>query len=154
VASTCLVLAAAGGVAVAFATQSSAHSHAAAAPSSGLPVTPTPVAPNASNADAGIYFPTPQAAMRYLASAYNRHDKVALWYVTTPDGRNALEQMRSEAVNLRLRSCTKNPAGDYTCLFDHDYPPGLHKSGHGTATFLAGPARDRGWYMTVFEGCG
>jgi len=92
--------------------------------------------------------------MRYLAAAWNRHDKVALWQVTTPDGRNELEAMRSEATNLRLRSCTKKPAGDYTCVFDHDYPPSMHKSGHGTATFLAGPARAHGWYMTYFEGCG
>ena len=92
--------------------------------------------------------------MRYLAAAWNRNDKVALWHVTTPDGRDALEGMRSEAVNLRLDKCTKNPAGDYTCTFTHDYPLALHKHGTGTATFIAGPAREHGWYMTVFVGCG
>lgn len=101
-----------------------------------------------------LYWPTPQAAMRYLAAAWNRHDTVALMHVTTPAGRGALEAMRSEAVNLRLRACTRNPAGDYTCVFDHDYPASMHKRGHGTATFIAGPAREHGWYMTYFEGCG
>jgi hypothetical protein len=153
--STCFVLAAAGGVAVAFATQSSpAHRQAASASTlSTLPPATPPVVAE-SNEDAGPYFATPQAAMRYLAAAWNRHDKVALWHVTTPDGRDALEEMRSEAVNLRLRNCTKNPAGDYTCVFDHDYPLSMHKLGHGTATFVAGPAREHGWYMTVFVGCG
>ena len=151
---TCLVLAAAGGVAVAFATQPGpAHRHAAASVAA-LAASPTPSATAASNENAGPYFATPQAAMRYLAAAWNRHDKVALWHVTTPDGRNALEAMRSEATNLRLRSCTRNPTGDYTCVFDHDYPPSMHKLGHGTATFIAGPARAHGWYMTYFEGCG
>jgi len=153
VVSTCFVLAAAGGVAVAFATRAPAHRHAAVATPAVVP-TPAPSVTAPGNTPAGPHFATPQAAMRYLAAAYNRHDKVALWYVTTPDGRNALEQMRSEAINLRLRSCTKNPPGDYTCIFDHDYPSSMHKAGHGTATFIAGPARDRGWYMTVFEGCG
>jgi hypothetical protein len=48
----------------------------------------------------------------------------------------------------------RNQAGDYTCTFVHDYPRRLHKTGHGTATFVVGPAREHGWYMTVFEGCG
>jgi hypothetical protein len=157
VVTTCFVLAAAGGVAVAFATQTQpAHRHTATLSTQPVAASPSPSSSviAESNAGAGPYFATPQAAMRYLAAAYNRHDKSSLWYVTTPDGRNAIEQMRSEAINLRLRACTKNPAGDYTCVFDHDYPPSMHKAGHGTATFIAGPARDRGWYMTVFEGCG
>jgi hypothetical protein len=156
VVSTCFVLAAASGVAVAFATQSPpTHRHVAILATQGGLASPTPSVSYVSNEDAGLYFATPEAAMRYLAAAWNRHDKVALRHVTTPDGRNALEAMRSEAVNLRLRACTKNPgAGDFTCVFDHDYPPSMHKRGHGTATFIAGPARAHGWYMTYFEGCG
>src|SRR5438270_5149005 len=133
------MLAAAGGVAVAFATHSApAHRHAAA-PAADLAARPTPSAPDgsnqdASNQDAGPYFATPQAAMRYLAAAWNRHDKVALWHVTTPDGRNALEPMRSEPTHLRLRSCTRNHGRDHTCVFDHDDPPPMHHRGHGTAT--------------------
>lgn len=150
---TTLVLAATGGVAVAFATQHHAPRRHAATARLAAPA-PSPTIQFKSNDDAGPYFATPQAAMRYLAAAWNRHDKVALWHVTTPDGRNKLEAMRSEAVNLRFRACTKNPAGDYTCEFDHDYPAAMHKRGHGTATFIAGPAREHGWYMTYFEGCG
>jgi hypothetical protein len=56
----------------------------------------------------------------------------------------------AEAVNLRLTKCTRNPAGDYTCVFSHDYPLAMHKKGTGTATFT----REHGWYMTYFEGCG
>jgi hypothetical protein len=101
-----------------------------------------------------LYFATPEAAMRYLAAAWNRNDKVALWHVTTPDGRDALDAMHNEAINLRLQKCTRNPAGDYTCEFTHDYPASMHKNGIGHATFIAGPAREHGWYMTVFVGCG
>ena len=36
----------------------------------------------------------------------------------------------------------------------HAYPASMHKKGHGEADFLAGPARNPGWYMTVFVGCG
>jgi len=92
--------------------------------------------------------------MRYLAAAWNRRDEVALRHVTDPSARSQLEDMRSEAVNLRLQRCTKNQAGDYTCTFRHDYPPAMHQSGHGTAIFLAGPVREHGWYMTVFVSCG
>jgi hypothetical protein len=101
-------------------------------------------------------FATPEAAMRYLAVAYNTHDAAALRTVTTPSARDALEAMRSEAVNLQLRRCAKQPAGDYQCDFTHDYPAALHKSrsAHGAATFTVGPAVKPGWYMTVLESCG
>jgi hypothetical protein len=147
VASTVLVLSALLGVGVAVLTT---HRPATVRATSASPrVSPAAPAPKPR-----LYFATPEAAMRYLAAAWNRNDKVALWHVTTPDGRNALEQMRSEATNLRLSKCTRNPAGDYTCEFTHDYPPSMHKKGTGTATFIAGPAREHGWYMTYFEGCG
>jgi hypothetical protein len=94
--------------------------------------------------------------MRYLASAYNRHDVAALRRVTTPSAREALLEMRSEAVNLRLQTCDRQPEGDYICTFAHDYPRALHKkaSEHGSATFLVGPATKPGWYMTVLQECG
>jgi hypothetical protein len=92
--------------------------------------------------------------MRYLAAAWNRDDKVALCHVTTAAARGQLNGMHGEAVNLRLNHCSRMPAGDYECFFDHDYPAKLHKKGHGEAQFLAGPAKTPGWYMTVFEGCG
>ena len=93
VVSTCFVLAAAGGVAVAVATQGH-PAHRQAAAQQGLVPSPSPSITVESNDQAGPYFATPQAAMRYLAAAWNRHDKVALWHVTTPDGRNALEAMQ------------------------------------------------------------
>ena len=43
--------------------------------------------------------------MRYLADAYNRDNVAALHYVTTPSAFNALIAMRSEAVDLQLKSC-------------------------------------------------
>jgi hypothetical protein len=101
------------------------------------------------------HFDSPQQAMRYLTAAYNRGDLAALRKVTTASARGALLDMRKEAVNLRLDSCSKRlNAGDYDCYFDHDYPASLHRSGHGHATFLAAPATRPGWYMTVLIGCG
>jgi len=103
------------------------------------------------------HFDTPQAAMTYLAAAWNRMDTVALGHVTNPAARAQLEGMRSEAANLRLDHCDRRPQGDYTCYFLHDYPVGypmrMHR-GAGQAIFLAGPAIKPGWYMTVFQSCG
>jgi hypothetical protein len=110
----------------------------------------------------GVWFATPQAAMRYLAGAYNRNDAAALKKVTTPDARAALQSMRQEATNLHLTRCTRQPRGDYVCAFSHDYPPGAGPHDHGddhahrggSATFLAAPATKQGWYMTVLIACG
>jgi hypothetical protein len=103
----------------------------------------------------GPHFRTPQAAMRYLARAWNRHDTAALKHVTDPSARYELEQMRTEAVNLRLNYCVKQKAGDYECFFKHDFPKGYKgKERRGVAQFVVGPALRPGWYMTVFESCG
>ena len=114
--------------------------------------------PPASAAPSLFPFATPQAAMRYLADAYNHNDTARLRKVTTPLARQALDQMRAEAVNLRLVGCDKQPAGDYLCHFAHDYPASLPLSQRdgttGHAEFLVGPATKQGWYMTVFESCG
>ena len=152
VATTALVLAAVLGVGVALlTTHRPAPANAAAAqPKAAVTFNSNPTPDDQPR----LYFATPEAAMRYLAAAWNRNDKVALWHVTTPDGRDALDAMHGEAINLRLDKCTRNPAGDYTCEFTHDYPPSMHKRGIGHATFIAGPAREHGWYMTVFVGCG
>ena len=116
------------------------------------------LAPPASAVPSLFPFATPQAAMRYLADAYNRNDTARLRKVTTPLARQALVQMRAEAVNLRLVGCDKQPAGDYLCHFAHDYPASLPMSQRdgttGHAEFLVGPATKQGWYMTVFESCG
>jgi hypothetical protein len=120
----------------------------AAPPTESPSPTPTPTY-------TGPHFDSPEAAMRYLAAAWNRHDTVAMKRVTTPDGRAALLGMYDEAVNLRLDYCVARAGqGDYDCHFTHDYPASMHKHGVGHAEFIAGPARNPGWYMTVFEGCG
>jgi hypothetical protein len=94
--------------------------------------------------------------MVYLASAWNRGDLVELKHVTDPAARDQLNLMHREATNLKLDHCSKNAdAGDYECIFRHDYPAGYTGSRtKGTAEFLVGPADRPGWYMTFFEGCG
>ncbi len=92
-------------------------------------------------------------AMTYLAAAYNRGDLRALHYVTEPRAFSRLMSMRSDALNLKLKYCTANPRGDYTCYFRHDFPASEHKSGHGQAVFIAAPALNPGWYMYQFQSC-
>jgi hypothetical protein len=129
--------------------------------------------PTTSTTAASPHFDTPEAAMRYLADAWNRGDLVSLKHVTDPSARQQLDDMHEVAVNLRLDHCEKNPGGDYTCFFDHDYPAhasttvnmdsgemsgmdmpaGGEASTGGHAVFLVGPADTPGWYMTVLESC-
>jgi hypothetical protein len=112
-------------------------------------VTPTtPIAPHQ------LHFATPQAAMGYLASAYNRNDLAALKHVTTPQARNNLLFMRPTADNLRLVGCAVNAGrGDYLCGFTHGFPAATHQAGTGHAHFTAAPADKVGWYMTVLNDC-
>jgi hypothetical protein len=115
-----------------------------------------PAALAASQTASSPHFATPQAAMAYLASAWNRNDQTELGYVTNPAARDALSAMRTDAVNLRLDHCDpRTGAGDYICYFKHDFLPGTAPSpgAVGQAVFLAGPAGTPGWYMTVFETC-
>jgi hypothetical protein len=108
------------------------------------------------------HFTTPQAAMTYLASAWNTDNVRAIDYVTDPAGRQELDSMASLMVNLRFKYCTMNPAGDSTCYFSHDitsstspttypnpdnYPP-------GEAVFTVAPAGSPGWYLTNVIHCG
>lgn len=108
------------------------------------PVRVTPLDPDP-------YFRTPEAAMRYLATAYNRHDTANLRHVTTPHARRHLEEMRPVATDLRLVSCTRWANGQHECVFTHAYPD---KAGLGKAWLVASPAARRGWFMTKLEGCG
>ena len=152
------------------ASTTSAHVAAAASPQSPgaqRPVTgtshaaKTPAAATATAAPqptpasgyAGPHFDTPQAAMTYLAAAYNSDDITALHHVTEPRAFSLLMRMRSDAVNLQLKYCTLNPRGDYTCYFRHDFPASEHKPGHGEAVFISAPAHNPGWYMYQFESC-
>jgi hypothetical protein len=100
-------------------------------------------------------FRTPEAAMRFLARAYNAHDDAALRKVTTPEARTALDAMRAEAPDLLLRWCTfREYQGDYECTFSHGFAASAHRTGRGRATFTVAPATKPGWYMTVLESCG
>jgi hypothetical protein len=110
--------------------------------------------PKSPTAPPRLYFATPQAAMRYLTVAYNHNDLVALGHVTTPVARANLLAMHRTAVDLQLAGCTAQPArGDSLCTFTHDYPPAMHVTGQGRAHFLAAPADEHGWYMTVLQDC-
>jgi hypothetical protein len=119
----------------------------AAAPASSAPP------PAAAPGSIGPHFDTPQAAMIYLADAYNAGDLTALHHVTEPRAFSRLMSMRSDAINLRLKYCTPNPRGDFTCYFRHDFPASEHKTGHGQAVFIAAPALNPGWYMYQFQSC-
>jgi len=101
-----------------------------------------------------VHFDTPQAAMTYLADAWNRNDLAALCQVTNPNARFELNDMHREAVNLRLKKCEQFKVGYYNCTFIHDYPARMHKSGTGRAWLVAAAADNPGWYMTIYEGCG
>ena len=148
-----------GGQPAATASTSTPPTTQAVVPASTAPVVSVPAARAgalATSSTAPLPFATPEAAMRYLASAFNRGDTADLRRVTTPSARQALQEMHGEAVNLRLGRCTHQPAGDYLCSFVHDYPRALHKprTARGAATFTVGPADKPGWYMTVLESCG
>lgn len=128
------------------------------APSAGGPTptgTPTVSAAPAWTPDPVPSFGTPEAAMRYLADAWNRLDLEALMHVTDPSAREELNAMHREATDLRLHRCLRQEAGDYLCTFTHGFPPGYqHRGTVGTAGFRVGPVRRSGWYMTVYEYCG
>jgi hypothetical protein len=110
--------------------------------------TPVPAAP-------GAMFRTPEDAMRYLVTAYNNHDLAALKHVTNPSARTALEAMRAQASDLRLKACAFDKYdGDYECTFSHGFPASLHRTDRGSAVFTVGPAAKPGWYMTVLDSCG
>jgi hypothetical protein len=149
-------------------TGCSAHS-AAVRPTTAAPPAPTeptvPIYPTINNPRPKLaptppatprtpHFATPEASMRYLATAYNGNDLASLMHVTTPTARNNLLLMRANATNLQLVGCKANAArGDYTCGFTHDFPVASHRSGHGQAHFTVAPATRPGWYMTVLEDC-
>lgn len=100
------------------------------------------------------HFDTPEAAMTYLASAWNRDDLADLCQVTNPNARLLLLEMHREAVNLRLNHCNKDGVASFSCVFDHDYPKRWHRKGVGHTYLDVAAADIPGWYMTVYEGCG
>ena len=106
------------------------------------------------------HFASPEDAMTYLTAAWNADNITDLKHVTDPSARGALDDMHSVATNLRLDRCEEDvERGDYTCYFDHDYPPHasttmeMEDMTTGHAVFIVGPADTPGWYMTVLESC-
>lgn len=108
------------------------------------------------------HFDTPQAAMAYLADAWNANDVQQIDYVTDPNGRQELDSMANVLVNLRFTHCTPNPAGDYTCYFMHNIIPSTSPTTYpnpmnyppGEAVFTVAPAATPGWYLTNVLHCG
>jgi hypothetical protein len=58
--------------------------------------------------------------MVYLANAWNSANVQEIDYVTDPAGREQMDSMAAQMVNLRFDHCSQNPAGDFTCYFTHD----------------------------------
>ncbi|MEO6715341.1 MAG: hypothetical protein ABIM89_18225 [Mycobacteriales bacterium] len=106
-----------------------------------------------------VRFRTPEAAMRYLASAYNRHDTAALKKVTNPGARLDLRYMQRTrwAVNLQLKGCEREPSGMASCQFTHDWADAQAKDAvarqSGYAELRVAPVRRRGWVMKSMAGC-
>jgi hypothetical protein len=101
-----------------------------------------------------VHFDTPQAAMTYLATAWNRDDLAALCQVTNPNSRMLLNDMHREAVHLQLKKCERMDVGLYACTFTHDYPKHLHANGHGRTWLEVAAADNPGWYLLDYVGCG
>jgi hypothetical protein len=108
------------------------------------------------------HFGSPDAAMDYLATAWNSDNVQEIDYVTDPAGRAQLDSMATLMVNLQFTSCTENPAGDYTCYFTHDITPSTSPTTYpnpggyppGEAVFTVAPADGPGWYLTEVVHCG
>jgi hypothetical protein len=108
------------------------------------------------------HFGSPQEAMTFLAQAWNTNNVQQIDYVTDPAGRGQMNSMASLMVNLRFKSCTENPAGDYTCFFSHDITPSTSPTTYpnpggyppGEAVFTVAPASGPGWYLTNVIHCG
>lgn len=107
-------------------------------------------------------FDTPEAAMIYLADAWDANNIQEIDYVTDPAGRRQMDSMATLMVNLQFKSCTRNPAGDYTCFFSHDITPSSSPTTYpnpagypaGEAVFTVAPAAASGWYLTNVLHCG
>ncbi len=107
---------------------------------------PTPLPP---------LFATPEAAMAYMARAFDQRDITALKKVTTPQSRQELFDMWPGQVHLRLSRCEKD--GDsyaYVCFFPHDPPKGMDPTSVPEAVMVVEPAARPGWYMSELSECG
>jgi hypothetical protein len=111
------------------------------------------------------HFTTPDAAMRYLAAAYNSGNEVAIRHVTTPDSRTQFESERQWVQTFRFRDCTANgaPTWDYNCVLDitanvPGVPPNIDATTGlvvmDEVALLVAPAARTGYYLESNEGCG
>jgi len=104
-----------------------------------------------------VHFRTPEAAMRYLAKAWNCRDLAAVRHLTNPDSRNQMLAMATPTSRLSFSSCERfgTPGWrTWECTFDDVYPAGttdtereLHQ------IFTVKPARGPGFYVAV-DTCG
>ncbi len=143
------------------APQAAAAPAASPAPATPAPAaSPTAAAPTGATSPAapatgytGPHFATPQAAMAYLAAAYNSDDTAALHAVTNAQSFTSLQSMRTTDTGLRLTSCRPTGHGDDECTFRYTYTgEGEHAARNAMVT--AAPALNPGWYMYRFiEGC-
>jgi hypothetical protein len=102
----------------------------------------------------GPHFTTPQAAMTYLAAAYNSDDATAMHAVTDAQAFTSLQAMRLSGVDLQLVSCTPRQQGDYVCTVRYSGLGSSSNSEHRAAMLIAAPALNPGWYMYRFiSGC-
>jgi hypothetical protein len=136
--------------------------------SASTPTTPTPVStptatptstpvttPTAKPTPPPPLFATPEAAMAYMARAFDERDIAALKKVTTPQSRQELFDMWPGQVHLRLSRCEKD--GDsyaYVCFFPHDPPKGMDPTAVPEAVMVVEPAARPGWYMSELSECG
>ncbi len=74
----------------------------AATPTASTRTTPTPSATPTTPPTRGPLLQSPEAAMRFMAAAFDRRDLTALRTVTTPESRRELFDMWPEQVHLRL----------------------------------------------------
>src|SRR4051794_35545422 len=115
----CLLAAACGGQSGTVTTVAAPATPSAVASPTPSP-SPVPTASPIPPKDAGPHFETPEAAMRYLATAWNRMDMPALKHVTDPQARQLLIDMYREAADLKLDHCSPRKAfGDFECYFTH-----------------------------------
>jgi hypothetical protein len=103
----------------------------------------------------GPHFNTPQAAMTYLAAAYNSDDTAALHAVTGQKAFTSLQDMRASDLDLQLVSCWPRRTGDYVCSVQYNASAsGPHPGTSRVAMLIAAPALNPGWYMYQFlSGC-
>jgi hypothetical protein len=113
----------------------------------------SPATGSTSPAYTGPHFTTPQAAMTYLAAAYNSDDATAMHAVTDAQAFTSLQAMRYSEVDLQFVSCTPRQQGDYVCTVRYSLGSSSN-SEHRAAMLIAAPALNPGWYMYRFiSGC-